>query len=660
MTAGGDRDSEPAPRRRSERLNQAVASGLEQWRRARRLPDLELEPVAEGGQARGGASAASDRGVRAALPRRLPLAVRPSGGGPSHREQLVFKATLPAAFRRLALWLFAGWLYLAGTLLDAVRRRNTPERRAVRLRRTLERIGGTFLKVGQQLSIRVDLLPMVYCTELSKLLDQVPPFPSDEAVALIERATGRPLEKVFAVFDPEPIGSASMACVYQAVLAGGERVAVKVRRPGIAGTFAADWRALSWIVTLAELLTLVRPGQLGPTLRDLETMFLAELDFRKEARYTDLFRRRAEGSRLSFMSAPRVFFELSTSEVLVTEFVSGIWLWEILAAVESQDEKAMAAIRDLDIDPRTVARRLFTISLFGLFENLIFHADPHPANVVVRPGNEIVLIDFGSCGSYTERQVHLLRQLHYYLAQEDVGGMVQCTLALIEPLPPVDVDALTRYMEGIFAESLFALRSGGSQWWERTTAGIWIGFMKIVRQFHIPIHLETLRMIRATLQYDTIALRLYPQIDVYGEYQTYRRKIAVAARRRFAKGLRRLIAKGVDERLFLRLEELADLGGRVTYSLQRYVDSPAYRFSALAGKAVFAASSMVRWAMLTLGIGTLGVAARGVSQWAAGASVDLSAVTAEVAKSSWFLGAAILFLAINLRWVLFRFADRDV
>lgn len=657
MTAGGGLERAPTPRGRRARIDQAVASAVKRWHRVRRLPELELRTLEESRKAGAGGS---DGGVRAPLPRRAPFATRPATGGPSHRERVVFKASLTATFRRLALWLFAGWLYLAGTLFDVLRRRNTAERRAVRLRRALERIGGTFLKVGQQLSIRADLLPMVYCMELSKLLDQVPPFSSDQAVAVIERALGRPLDEVFETFDPEPIGSASIACVYQAVVKGGDRVAVKVRRPGIAETFAADWRALSWIVNLAELLTVVRPGQLGPTLRDLETMFLDELDFRKEARYTDLFHRRAESSRLSFMSAPAVYFELSTGEVLVTEFVSGIWLWELLGAVESRDEEALALIRGLDIEPETVARHLFTISLFGLFENLIFHADPHPANVVIRPGSEIVLIDFGSCGSYTERQVHVLRQLHYYLAQEDVGGMVQCTLALIEPLPPVDVDALTRYVEGIFAESLFALRSGGSEWWERTTAGIWIGFMKVARQFHIPVHLDTLLMIRATLQYDTIALRLDPEIDVYGEYQKYRREMAGAARRRFRKRLRRFIAEGLDDGVFLRLEELLDLGGRLTYSIQRYVDSPVYRFSALAGKAVFAASSLLRWATLTLAIGAAGVVVRGGWRWSAGAAVDLSELSAEVAGSSWFLTAAVFFLAVNLRRVLFRFADRDV
>lgn len=576
------------------------------------------------------------------------------------RVQEPFKASVVATLRRLLLWLFAAARYAAGTALDQLRRRNTVQRRAARLRRNLERVGGTFLKLGQQMSIRIDLLPMPYCMELSKLLDQVPPFPVEDAVATIERSTNQRLEEVFETFDPEPIGSASLACVYQAVLKTGERVAVKVRRPGIVGVFAADHRALSWIVGLAEFLTLVRPGQLGNLLRDMQTMFREELDFRREARHTDLFRRRAKRSRLRFISTPRVFFDLSETEVLVTEFVSGIWLYEILWAVESRDREALAYIRNLDIEPVKVARRLFEASLFGIFENLIFHADPHPANVVVQAGSEIVLIDFGSCGSYTEEQLNNARHLHYCQANEDVSGMVQCTLAMLEPLPPIDIDALTREVEQVYSDSIHALKSRNCEWWERTSAGVWIGFMRVARRYHIRINLDILRMIRSTLLYDTLAARLYPGLDVYQEYRRYRRQMAKSARRRFQRRLRRFLSRGVDDRAFLRWEEMVDLGNRLAYRLHRYVDSPAYKFSFLAGKAFYAISTFTRWAMLSLAVGGLGVAGRAGWHLSRGESLPLAAVAGEVATSGTYLVVAGGLLVISIRRILFRFGDRDV
>ncbi len=635
------RDSLDPARRTAVR--RAAAAGVGRWDEARA----------------DGAAARAD-GVRAALPRRPTFRARADDGAPAPlRRQLLFKASIPAALGRLFVWLLAALVYAAGTAGDWLRRRDSVERRAVRLRRILERIGGTFLKLGQQMSIRLDLLPMTYCVELSKLLDRVPPFATDEAIAIVERATGKPLAETYAVFDPEPIGSASLACVYQAVLASGERVAVKVRRPGIVATFAADRRALSWLIALAEFFTLVRPRQLREFLRDLESMFLEELDFRKEARFTDLFRRQAKKSRLRFITAPRVFFELSNDEVLVSEFVSGIWLWELLWAVESGDEKALDYVARLEIDPVVVARRLFRASLFGIFENLIFHADPHPANVVVQRGGGIVLIDFGSCGSYTEGQIRIIRHFHYCQANQDTSGMAQCVLALLEPLPPIDVDALTRDVERVFADSLQALKSPSSEWWERTSAGVWIGFLRMARKYHLRIHLEILRMIRSTLLYDTLAARLYAGLDIYQEYRRYRRQMAKAARRRFRRRTRRLFKRGLDDRLFLRLEELGDLGERLVYRMERLADAPKYSFASLAGKAVFALSTLMRWAFVTLTVGGIGAAASGGGRLLRG-EVDLLELGGEVARSTWFLGFAAVFLLISLRRVLFRFSDKDV
>jgi hypothetical protein len=135
---------------------------------------------------------------------------------------------------RLHVWLGSINAFVLGTAWDVIRRRDSEDRRAIRLRQIFENAGGTLVKIGQQMSIRLDMLPVRICEELSLMLDSVPPFPTEEAIAVIEQTTGRKLEEIFSAFDPEPIGSASIACVYQGVLRDtGEKVAVKVRRPGI-------------------------------------------------------------------------------------------------------------------------------------------------------------------------------------------------------------------------------------------------------------------------------------------------------------------------------------------------------------------------------------------------------------------------------------------
>jgi ubiquinone biosynthesis protein len=261
-----------------------------------------------------------------------------------------------------------------GNLIDYLLRRGSIERRAARLRQVFEEAGPTFQKLGQQLSMRADLLPYAYCTELAKMLDQAPSFPTDQAIAIIERNLRKPLSDVFEVFDPTPIGSASLACVYQAQLRTGERVAVKVRRPGIGPLIAADLRAMDWLLILAETLTLIPPGGTRRFREDFQTILFGELNFRTEARYTDLFRRRA-AKRKKGVTAPRVYFEHCTEEVMVSEFVSGVWMWELMAAVDSNDEEFLSKARRIGIEPKSLAHKLVLIMDREVHEELFFHAD---------------------------------------------------------------------------------------------------------------------------------------------------------------------------------------------------------------------------------------------------------------------------------------------
>ena len=187
------------------------------------------------------------------------------------------------------------------------------------------------------------------------------------------------------MFDPVPIGSASIGCVYQAELPTGEKVAVKVRRPNIGPKFAADLRALGWIMELAEGLAIIRPGMTYDLRLELKKMLFEELNYALEARYTELFARRAKKKKQDYIQAPRVFFELSGEDVLVTEFVSGIFLWEILAVIDRNDQKGLAELKLRGIDPETIAKRMIRAFYWETLENIFFHADPHPANIVVRP-----------------------------------------------------------------------------------------------------------------------------------------------------------------------------------------------------------------------------------------------------------------------------------
>jgi ubiquinone biosynthesis protein len=215
----------------------------------------------------------------------------------------------------------------------------------------------------------------------------------------IERNLGKPLGDVFEILDPEPIGSASLSCVYQARLKNGEQVAVKVRRPGIEPRIAADLRALDSASDRGRDAHHHSPGMTCAFRQDLQTILFREFNFRTEARYTDLFRRRGQ-KRGDDVTAPRVYFQYCTEEVMVSEFVSGFWIWEIMAAVDSNDEEFLLKLAEQGIDPKTLASKLTVTMNREVLEELFFHSDPHPANIVVMPNNKICFIDFGAIGRF--------------------------------------------------------------------------------------------------------------------------------------------------------------------------------------------------------------------------------------------------------------------
>lgn len=514
-------------------------------------------------------------------PKGLPFSRRHSertSALPPPQRQVTFKAGVFRSLGRLMVWLFGAMLFGFGVFFDWVRGRNTVENRARRLKKTFLKLGMTFIKVGQQLSMRIDLLPRAYTDELAELLSNVPTeFDSNEAVKIIEGAVGQkkgasgpiPLGQIFSAFDPEPIGRASVACVYQAILTTGERVAVKVRRPNIGPQLAADLRGLGWLMRIAEFL-MFTPGFFSNFFEELKMMLTEELDFNREARFADLYRRKMRKTKqMRFVSVPKIFFEYSNEEVLVTEFVSGVWMEEILSAVDTKDLPALAKLAELDLNPIILARRIQLIARFNNFENIFFHADLHPANILVQPGNKIVLIDFGSCGSFNTKELNSWRRWFDAQSVDDVGGMVQAALAIIEPLPPIDREQFGKELEAKFWDQLYAIKSKHSDWEDKITSRLWYDFLALSRKHQIPMRLNTLRMIRASMLTDTIAIRLDPDQDAYREFRFYEKGAGKRAKKRVIKRLHTLTAP----RMFIGLEHGIESALKLVNQVERTVDS---------------------------------------------------------------------------------------
>ncbi len=573
-------------------------------------------------------------------------------------EPLTFKTSVWRSLARLTTWFAIFGAVILGNMADRVLGRSSVERDAARLRAALQRAGGTFVKIGQQLAMRIDLLPWAYCVELSRMLDRMPPFPVEQALRAVDRTLRRPWQEVFAVFDPNPVGSASIACVYQAQLQDGSKVVVKVRRPRVAELFMADLQVLDWIMQIAEFLTLIRPGFTRNLRIQFRQILTEELDFRREGRFQDIFRRNSVKSGQDFFTAPRVYFELSGEDVLVQEFVSGLWLWEVISAVERKDPTGRDLLREMNIDPALVARRILWVNFWSCDETVIYHADPHPANILVRPNSELTFIDFGSCGSFNNQQLVALERMVLAMKDHDMETMARAAISLMEPLPPIDVPALMKVLQEEYVRVYHTFNTPAeyTQYWERTTARQWLVLIRIARKFDIPMNLHTLRMIRATLLYDSIVLRLDHQLDRFHEYLEYMKDRAALVKRRW----RRQLREEAGDNIFLRLEELGQSFDDLVIQAQSILDRPIVNLGSTIDKWIFAASVLSRMAGRILLVTVLGMIFVNVERSLAGQPVSLLPAFVTVARNTLyqvFVAAAVVF---NTRHILFRLTDRDV
>jgi len=462
---------------------------------------------------------------------------------------------------RILVWIWALGGFAFQMVLDRLAKKGSASRDANNLRRTLERLGPSAIKIGQQLSVRTDLIPKEYSDALMGLLDAVPPFSAAVARRQVERELGRTIEDAFQFFDFEPIGSASIACVYKARLHTGQFVAVKVRRPEVRDVLVSDLAAVSWLGRIFELVGLADRGRSRPVIDEFRRMLLDELNFRIEARQTDLFRSYG-AKRNRYVTAPRVYREYSTSAVLVTEFIEGIFLRQILAAIQNEDQPFLDWLAARGYSLAAIAGRLLNIFYWQLFENIFFHADPHPSNVILQP-DKIVLIDFGATGTITQKYRRDLLRFVRCLADDNIDGMVRNMIASLEPLPPLNMENYTNEMYNAMREYLFTARSEHSTWQEKSSGRAMMAIAEISRKYKIPMRADVLRYMRASFQFDSIVYRLYPEVDSRREFQRYFRQRAKRLAKDNAKSWKKTRQIGIRSSLGIAIGELRERLGDV-------------------------------------------------------------------------------------------------
>lgn len=286
------------------------------------------------------------------------------------------------------------------------------EKQAVWLKEKLIELGPTFIKIGQSMGTRPDLLPLPFVKELGTLVDQVPPFPNDVAFSIIEKELGRKINEVYAEFELEPVAAASLGQVYRARLHSGLEVAVKVQRPNLEATIKNDIVILKKVADFAERFPQLSENADWPgMLREFDSTIHEEMDYVAEGKNAERFRDNFKN--WSNVHVPTIYWNATTSKVLTMEFIHG-------TKVTDLEEQARR-----NISPSKVNRLLIKTYLKQLLEDGFFHADPHPGNLLVMPDGRVAFFDFGMVGRITPQLQAKMIDAFFHVVDKDPGGIAE-------------------------------------------------------------------------------------------------------------------------------------------------------------------------------------------------------------------------------------------
>jgi ubiquinone biosynthesis protein len=398
-------------------------------------------------------------------------------------------------------------------VVAGVRRlRGVPVSGHLLLREGFERVGGSFLKLGQIMSLQVDLLPKEYCDALLSLLDRVPTCSREEIAQVFVSEFGSLPERLYAEFDYDAVASASIGQVHRARLREGARVAVKVRRTGVLETFHRDFlllQGLVWLIMLLRLRTLYFVRDL---VREMITWSRDELDYRREASHCDVLRRNAADS--STERIPKVFWNLTTSRVLTMEFLEGTSVSEYLRMQENEDDRGLAELRQIGFDPKVFCDNVITNFLRDAFKHGIFHADLHPANLLILPNNVVGYVDFGIVAKLTKeaRQKQIELTLAYSTGDPDLiyrQFLNICTLT-----PGADPEGLRDEISRMARSWYLEPAVDGRARFRVSVTVTFLDLLMAARAHGALVDGEMVKYIRSTVVANGVVSRLAPQLDM--------------------------------------------------------------------------------------------------------------------------------------------------
>ncbi len=392
-----------------------------------------------------------------------------------------------------------GYVSLGKRIFRTSEREVSPRNAAERFRLVLEELGPTFIKFGQILSLRRDILSEEFVQELQKLQDRVPPFPVEQAREEILSEFGKPVEKLYESFDEKPLAAASIGQVHRARLLDGREVVVKIQRPGIKDTIETD---LSILFTLARLINRYIPEAklFDPVgmIEEFAQSIRKELDFRIEGRSADRFRMMFEDSKNVYI--PEVIWNLSGTHILTIEYAPGQRITEI----------------EGDAHYKHILAKKFSDSyLIQLFDHGFFHADPHPGNVFVLDDGRICFHDFGIMGRLDEEMVDTLSGLFMAVTDKDIVRLMDIYLEAGTVIGEFDQKALKKDMRE-FIDGYYDVPIKDFSFAEFVN-----GLISLGRRHHVKIPTDMLLFGKAFMTVESIIRTLDPEFNLVGNIRPY-------------------------------------------------------------------------------------------------------------------------------------------
>ena len=377
-----------------------------------------------------------------------------------------------------------------------------------RVRLVFENVGGTYLKFGQVLSLQPDVLSPAVCEALFDLLDRVPPFPYSDVERMFHEDLGGGPTEVFDEFEARPLASASIGQVHVARL-GERKLAVKVRRPNIENVFAADLRLMRGVAWIIRTFRMTKWSWLVRAIREFDAWTFEELDYRYEGRYMAALGRNAADDPREVV--PGLVPELSTSRILVADFLEGPTVLDLIRATRDGKEPD-EAIAVPNFDPTEFGRNIVTNFVSDAFRNGLFHADLHPANLIVLPDNVIGYVDFGITGSFSRYSRRNMVALTLAMTRADVDAMVVFFQRISTLDPDADLDAFRRGLRDL-VECWFEPNGEGRRL-KATFTTVMTDMLHLSRQTGIWPTPDVVRYIRSVITADGLVSRFAPDLDV--------------------------------------------------------------------------------------------------------------------------------------------------